>query len=64
MTVDIEFIGIVVAVLSPVYAALWYLIVLGTTNKNDIMELKSDIMDLRCKMDTCKYCKKGVHDNL
>ena len=63
MTVDIEFIGIIITVLSPIYASLWYLIILGTTNKNDILELKNDIFDLRTKMELCTYCKKGVHDH-
>ncbi len=63
MTIDIELIGIVIAVLSPVYAALWYLIILGTNNKSNILEMKTDLTELKVRFDNCTYCKKGVHDN-
>ncbi len=63
MTIDIELIGIVIAVLSPVYAALWYLIILGTNNKSNIIEMKTDLAELKVRFDNCTYCKKGVHDN-
>ncbi|MDP2363841.1 MAG: hypothetical protein Q8M94_08735 [Ignavibacteria bacterium] len=59
----IEIMGIGVAVLSPVYAALWYLIILGTNNKNNLNELKNDFAEVKSKFDSCRYCKQGADSN-
>ncbi len=46
--------------LTPVYGALWYLIILGTKNKSNIDEIKLDLTELKSRFDTCRYCQKGA----
>jgi len=56
---SIEYIGIGIAVLSPIYAALWYLIILGTKNKERVIEVQKDVSELKSRFDNCRYCSSG-----
>lgn len=60
MNIELEIIGIGVVMLSPVYGALWYLIILGTKNRAAIDKLKQDIERITERLDSCKYCIKGT----
>lgn len=54
---DIEILGIGITVLTPVYAALWHLIQLGTSNKAMISTMKLEIVELNGRLNNCRYCK-------
>jgi hypothetical protein len=62
MVSEIEFIGIGVAFISPVYAALWFLIQLGTKNKSGIEELKNDISDMNHRINKCENLTKDINN--
>lgn len=62
MVAELEIIGIGVIMLSPIYAALWYLVILGTENKSNISKMKTDIVTLTERLNNCRYCSssKGI----
>lgn len=60
MVAELELIGIGIIMLSPIYAALWYLVILGTENKSNISKMKTDIINITNRLDSCKYCLKGI----
>lgn len=58
MDIGFELLTIGIAMLTTIYAALWYLVILGTGNKNTIQNLTEDIKNLTDRLDKCRYCTK------
>lgn len=63
MTIELELIGIGITIMTPVYGALWYLIILGTNNKIAIKTLQDEIRTIKKQFEQCRYCVKSKQES-